>query len=178
MTTCCPTGSESSLYMLPGNHPGTGSVDWTTTNSNVERYLFEADTLTRRRVWMRDPALIGTRQYPTSRNRIAVSYVTGEIVLRLRAGELRTLLPKIIGVEQGVSVPYTYETTATDPPYFNVLVDKVNTAYDYKDLKIARAIIRTRSSAMQGNNPQPAELRLQVLGIDRDKIFPRVRWKK
>lgn len=168
MTTCCPSGSSVRLFMLPGVHPGS-TPDWSSSNASVEPYIIEAENLSRRRTWISDPGLTGSRQTRCVDRRIAVSYVTGEIVMRLRAGELRTLLPKIIGAETGAG-PYTYETGATDPPYFNVLVDRVNDRFEYQNLKVNRAIIRTRASALQGSNPQPAELRLQLLGIDMENI--------
>ena len=164
---CSPTGAEIELLIADGEGPHNAAA-WQSAVSGgtAHRYKIISETLTKRKSWITTIDLTGDRQVRCDDRIPGPSIVVGDIHFRVRAGDMATLLPRIIGTE---SPSGTFETATGDPPYFSCLIDRVTQTYNYWGLKANRVIVRGRASALQGDNAQPIEMIVSVIGKDREK---------
>lgn len=155
--TCGANGALARICFEPGASPHT-------FDTNSEPYSIIQENVRLVSNWIEDPGLTGSRSVQYTQRRRGPSWIQGRIRMRMRPAELDLLLPRILGASE---VPVDTFNVANDVPTFGILIDRVTQTFQYRDCKVARCIITGRSSALQGDNPQPIELTLDILGRSR-----------
>lgn len=123
----------------------------------TEQYEFISESLSKDQEIIRTEGIRGTRFHPQERIRRGRQMISGDIVMEPTYGELRNLLPRIIGAETGTG-PYTYTVSNTQTSAYSVMINRGNVTgkeWVYQNC-------RTSRSTWRGAPGQPIGLTLTV----------------
>lgn len=159
-------GVLSALLMEPAAAPHT-------FDASSERYEFLYEDIQKHGRFIGGRGIRQVRTRPNERIRAGAYYVYGSVVMNVSPADVTTLMNKILGTAATgtgqTATPWNF-VVATDVPYFGMLIDKVwdqgtgNTAFEYTDCKVNRAIISARSPSLnESGEPDLLTVTLQII---------------
>jgi len=146
-------GAQSLLCIEPLASPHT-------FDTSSEPYEFLYESLRRQGRIIGGHGVRGTRSASMERTRAGAYSVVGRIAMHPSPATLDLLLPRILGGTESADTFPLAETL----PAFGVLIDRVNEQFEYTDCKVNRAMFRGRAASLTGNDPEPIELVLEIVG--------------
>lgn len=128
-----------------------------TFDANSEIYEFLSENLAKQGRIVGGNEVSGSRSHRSERTRAGASYFRGSVIKNISAGELLTLLPKMLGA----AASGTTFALDEDVPYFGILIDRDYGVFQYTDCKIDKWILRGRAPEL-GEDGEPDLLTLQL----------------
>lgn len=156
-STCAAVGGFSQFAVQGGSTPRT-------FGSGSEKYQILYENIGSERVLQGRSGITGTRSRWAGKVREHSYLVKGTIAMQCSPNDLTAWLPRIFGGPYAAGTPGTV-ALADVLPDFDILVDRENGVFRYKNCQVAQAIIRGASS-QGGEQEDLIELIMMVIGTE------------